>query len=68
MPFYYVSGESLTGLGPFVDAAALVEGMQDEIAGVKSAPDEEGGVVLFIDDNGAITQVEDSWDFLGENS
>ena len=68
MPFYYVSREALKGLGPFVDADALIEGMEDEVAGVQSAPAEESGVVLFIDDNGVITTIEDSWDFIEEHS
>ena len=68
MPFYYVSREALTGLGPFGDIDALIEGMEDEVAGVQNAPVEEAGVVLFIDDNGVIDTIRDSWDFIEEHS
>ena len=66
MPFYYVSVEKLTGSGPFVDVGALMEGMEDDQIDMDAS--EEAGVVLFINDDGVISLIEDSWDFIEENS
>ena len=56
MQYYYVSVDRMEGSGPFPDADQLLE--------VEEAQDDPSAIILTIDDNGAITKVDDYVDFV----